>query len=71
MASASNSAAIVAAGSVVQGNRVGTNSVGSAAIPNGTGVSVNLDNRTYPLTIGGSMAGAGNLISGNAGRAFF
>jgi CSLREA domain-containing protein len=63
--------AIAAAGSVVQGNRVGTNSVGSAAIPNGTGVSVNLDNRTYPLTIGGSMAGAGNLISGNAGAGVF
>ena len=50
-----------AAGNVVLGNRIGTNAAGTAAIPNGVGVSVQIGNNT----IGGAAAGAGNLISGN------
>ncbi len=50
-----------ATGNVVQGNRIGTNAAGTAALPNGVGVSVEIGSNT----IGGAAAGAGNLISGN------
>lgn len=59
-------------GNVVQGNYIGTNAAGTAGIPNGTGVVLS-DNSSDPLTgahdniVGGLAAGAGNLISGNAG----
>jgi len=46
---------------LIQGNYIGTNISGTAAIPNNTGVSVFSPNNT----IGGTVAGAGNLISGN------
>jgi uncharacterized repeat protein (TIGR01451 family)/CSLREA domain-containing protein len=52
---------------VVQGNFIGTNAAGTAAIPNGpgnTGVHVDGAGATGNL-IGGTTAGAGNLISGN------
>ncbi|WP_161602412.1 beta strand repeat-containing protein [Tautonia marina] len=52
-----------AANNTIQGNRIGTNALGTAAIPNQEdGIEVNggLNN-----TIGGAAAGAGNLISGN------
>jgi len=53
-------------GTVIQGNRIGTNVSGSGAIPNGNGIDVNLDNEaSYAVSIGGSTAAAGNLISGN------
>ncbi|MBL8202076.1 MAG: right-handed parallel beta-helix repeat-containing protein [Chromatiales bacterium] len=52
-------------GSVIQGNRIGSNAAGSAAVPNNLGISVDLGNHNYPLVIGGAAAGAGNLISGN------
>ena len=47
---------------VVQGNLIGTNASGTAAVPNSSGVFIELaaDN-----TIGGPTAAAGNLISGN------
>ncbi|MFM2052137.1 MAG: hypothetical protein RL456_174, partial [Pseudomonadota bacterium] len=47
---------------VIEGNRVGTNLAGTAAAPNDWGVVVwnSADNR-----IGGTAAGAGNLLSGN------
>ena len=47
----------------VQGNLIGTNAAGTAAVGNGTGVQVaNASNE-----IGGTAAGAGNVISGNTG----
>ncbi len=46
---------------VIQGNYIGTNAAGDEAIPNGMGIPVySPGNR-----IGGTEAGAGNLISGN------
>ena len=49
--------------STVQGNLIGTNSSGSAAIPNQTGISV--QSASYVL-IGGTGTGQGNVISGNS-----
>jgi titin len=48
-------------GTLVQGNYVGTNATGDAAIPNQVGIPVYSPGNT----IGGTEAGAGNLISGN------
>ncbi len=53
-----------ALGTLIQGNLVGTNSVGSSALPNGlAGIFVDLEN----ATIGGTTPAARNLISGNSG----
>ena len=50
-----------ATGNVVAGNKIGTDITGTVAVPNVAGISVlGTDN-----TIGGTAAGAGNLISGN------
>ena len=56
---------------VVQGNSIGTNAAGTAAIAN-TGQGVQLTDGTYGNSIGGAsgssgdkLTGAGNLISGN------
>jgi parallel beta-helix repeat protein len=51
-----------ATGNVVQGNYIGTNATGSAAVGNGAGVHVN---EAPGNTIGGSASGARNVISGN------
>jgi parallel beta-helix repeat protein len=52
-----------ATNSMVQGNYIGTNLAGTAALlNNGSGVEV----ITLNAVIGGNQAGAGNLISGNA-----
>jgi titin len=48
---------------VVQGNRIGTDAAGTAALPNDFG-GVGLEVGAATL-IGGTAAGAGNLISGN------
>jgi len=51
-------------GNQIQGNYIGTNAAGNAAIPNGnSGVQIDdgIEN-----TIGGPTAGEGNLISGNS-----
>src|SRR5947199_165221 len=48
---------------VVQGNRIGTNAAGTAALGNLFGIVTN--NGGGSNLIGGSVAGAGNLISGN------
>jgi hypothetical protein len=49
------------ASATIQGNFIGTNAAGTAAVPNDVGISV------YQAsgTIGGSTAGARNVISGN------
>jgi CSLREA domain-containing protein len=53
-----------ATNNVIQGNYIGTNAAGSAAIPNGTGMVLV---GTTGTLIGGDGAGEGNLISGNTG----
>lgn len=46
----------------IQGNRIGTNAAGDAALPNGgNGVEIG-----DGVTVGGTAPGAGNLISGNS-----
>ena len=52
-------------GTRVEGNRIGTNLAGTAALPNG-GNGVTISNGAASNVIGGSTAGAGNVISGNA-----
>ncbi len=47
---------------VIQGNLIGTDATGTAAIGNGTGISVGGFNNL----IGGTVPGARNIISGNA-----
>jgi titin len=59
-----------AAGNVIQGNYIGSDVTGTAAIPNGNGLTGNggggIEISGAPATlIGGPIAGAGNLISGN------
>jgi hypothetical protein len=51
-------------GTLVQGNKIGTNAAGTAAIPN-TNAGVRIDNATANNSIGGFAAGAGNLIAFN------
>ena len=46
----------------IQGNRIGTNAAGTAAIPNQSGVVLDGDGHT----LGGGSAAARNLISGNS-----
>jgi CSLREA domain-containing protein len=58
-------------GSTIQGNLIGTNAAGTAAIPNGNdnnqAISVLHAGLPNDCLIGGTAAGAGNLISGNKG----
>jgi hypothetical protein len=54
-----------AAGIVVQGNYVGTNAAGTSAVPNSEhGVNMTTHSNN---TVGGALAGARNVISGNIG----
>ena len=56
---------IFGSNNVIQGNFIGTNPAGTAAIPNGiNGVEISSAPATNNL-IGGTAPGAGNLISGN------
>ncbi len=50
-------------GNIVQGNKAGTNFDGTAAIPNG-GEGIRMHN-ALNTTVGGTVAGAANLVSGN------
>ena len=64
---------LLSAGNVVQGNRIGTNAAGTAALGNhSSGISLGVH---YPWAatdnlIGGSGPGEGNLISGNRAGIF-
>lgn len=55
-------------GNLVQGNLVGTNAAGTAALGNSEGVHVGSASNN---TIGGTSAGARNIISGNASVGVF
>ena len=58
-----------ASGNAIQGNFVGTNAAGTAAVPN-QGVQSGVFILSAPgNTVGGSVAGAGDVISGNAQHA--
>jgi hypothetical protein len=57
-------------GHTIQGNFIGTNATGTAALGNG-GDGVFFDASSQNNTIGGTAAGAGNLISGNSGNGIF
>ncbi len=52
------------AGSMVSGNYIGTNAAGTASVPN-TSYGVSFDSSVTNVTLGGTTAGAGNVISGN------
>ena len=54
---------------VIVGNRIGTNADGTAGIANYYGVD--MDNGASGNTVGGTVAGAGNLISGNSVRGLY
>ena len=63
-----NGVLLISAGAtenVVEGNLIGTDGAGSAAVPNVDGIR--LDNGASSNTIGGVAAGAENVISGNTG----
>jgi hypothetical protein len=51
----------------IQGNKIGTDVAGTAALGNFVGVAISVDFATSSdsILIGGTMVGAGNLISGN------
>jgi hypothetical protein len=48
-------------GALIQGNLIGTDVTGTKAIPNGHGIALDGPG----VTIGGTAAGAGNVVSGN------
>lgn len=58
-----------AANNLIQGNFIGTEVTGATALPNGEGVVVR-DGASGNM-IGGTVAGARNIISGNTGRDVF
>jgi titin len=57
-----------ASGNLVQGNLIGLSAAGTNALPNGSGVSIS---GASSNTIGGSVAAARNVISGNAFNGIF
>jgi hypothetical protein len=50
----------------VQGNYIGTDGTGTRALGNGAGVLVDTTSVDMPVIVGGTAAGAGNVISGNS-----
>ncbi len=57
------------AGNIIQGNYIGTNQTGTGAQANSAGIVIYLG--AHDNTIGGTAAGAGNLISGNTFQAIY
>jgi hypothetical protein len=57
-------------GNSVQGNYIGLNAAGTAALPNG-GAGVFIEFGAASNTIGGAVAGAGNVISGNGTQGIY
>src|SRR5206468_945323 len=53
---------------LIQSNRIGTNPQGTSAVPNQVGIA--LGNRGN-VTVGGTSAGTGNLVSGNIESGIF
>jgi CSLREA domain-containing protein len=53
---------LMSSGNIVRGNFIGTNAAGTSALGNGFGVGIL---RANSNTVGGTSAGAGNIISGN------
>jgi hypothetical protein len=47
---------------LIEGNFIGTDAAGTQSLPNGTGIELDVSDSN---TIGGTAAGAGNIISGN------
>ncbi|HEU4479605.1 MAG TPA: SBBP repeat-containing protein, partial [Pyrinomonadaceae bacterium] len=56
--------AVFGTGNTVQGNFIGTNAAGTAALKNGTN-GIDIPTEFTNNVIGGTLPGAGNLISGN------
>src|SRR5438034_840920 len=52
-------------GDLIQGNYIGVDVTGGAALGNGTGIS--LGSSSSNISVGGTIAGAGNVVSGNTG----
>jgi Calx-beta domain/IPTL-CTERM motif len=61
----------LAGGTVIRGNRIGTDITGTLARPNTFGIEITSTGSAFvsSATIGGTGAGEGNLISGNAADA--
>jgi hypothetical protein len=57
----------ITANNHIQGNLIGTDKTGAAALGN-LGSGIELDNDPTSNTIGGTVSGAGNVISGNGGN---
>ncbi len=55
------------AGNLVEGNRIGTDAAGTAALPNAEGILFAGGTGDDGNTIGGRVPGAGNVIAGNLG----
>ena len=58
-----------ATNTIIQGNSIGLSAYGSIVVPNGTyagaTAGIHLDSGAFGTVIGGTVAGAGNVISGN------